>query len=34
MPKAKMILVSVVEDERRSDEPDPTDQLSNLFPPA
>ena len=34
MPNAQMILVAVVEDERRSDEPDPKRQLSDLVPPA
>jgi hypothetical protein len=32
MPISKMILMCVIENERRDDEPDPTDQLSKFLP--
>jgi len=34
MPKAKVILVGVVEDEGRNSKPEATRELSNVFPAA
>ena len=34
MPESKMILVGVVEDEGRSNKPEATRELSNVFPTA
>ena len=34
MPEAKMVLVGIVENERRSSKPEATRELSDVFPPA